>query len=97
MAVAPNITSAAPGHIPQSIPCVNCHLKCSSNVNLLTGTDKSIYNIVFIYYSQYKMRDGYIFRTHVICTVTPESAKAKVNKVDNNINTNDFGSLTALA
>ena len=37
MAVALNITSAAPGHIPQSTPCANCHLQCSSNVNLLTG------------------------------------------------------------
>ena len=35
--VAPNVTSTAPGHIPQSTPCVNCHLQCSSNVNLLTG------------------------------------------------------------
>ena len=59
MAVAPNITSTAPGHIPQSTPCVNCHLQCSSNVNLLTGKQLKLaqtkiqYNYIYIYYSQY--------------------------------------------
>ena len=54
MAVAPNITSTALGHIPQSTPCVNCHLQCSSNVNLLTGKQLKL--------AQTKIQYNYIYK-----------------------------------